>query len=760
VFGLLEIFGMNAMKVNSMSALGALVILMQASAAVAESSVKTLQDLPWSSSQAADLRSDAPFLAVPSLDAASAIAQTSTSAPTTTEPEEEEITITGNAERPGYRQPKAQTGTKTDTPLRDIPANVQVIPRQIFEDQGGTRVDDALRNVSGINLSSSFGGRLSQFTGRGFAVTQYRNGFLEGSSAGSLFRFTALTAIETADIEQFEVLKGPGSVLFGQGEPGAVINFVSKKPLFEPFYQANLTVGSYGLLRPSFDFSDRLDPKGNAAYRLNVAVERAESFRDFVDTDRLFLAPSLAWKLAPKTMLTFEGSFTKDERPIDRGLVALGRGVPDVPISRYLGPGTEPNKFDEKRGYLYLDHKFNDNLSLRSALRLTRAEEIRPLAVQAGRLRPDNRTVPLSSNTISQLFDTYTWQNDLVSQFQTGPIKHTLLVGAELTKVSGWYYNNFTGAVSSIDLFNPDYNSVVVSTPRRAPGEDYTNDVKTIGIYLQDQIDLTDQVKLVVGGRYDGFDFEQIHQSAPNRNVVQTGNGFSPRIGLVYQPSKTLALYANYARSFQPQLGRDLDQSIFKPERATQYEIGVKADLIPDRLSATLSAYKINKTNVLTPDARNSNFSVQVGEQRSQGIELDLVGQIAPGWNVIAAYAYTDATVGRDNQFAQGNRLINIPRNSASLWTNYTLQKGSLKGLGLGAGVFFVDSRSGDLANSFELPSYARVDASIFYTKDKFKAGITIKNLFDTVYFAGAQNRTSIIPGAPLTVQGNVSFQF
>jgi iron complex outermembrane recepter protein len=749
---------MKAMKFSSVGALGALMLLVQASAAVAESSVKTLQDLTKSSSRASDLRSDAASLDLPSLDFTSTIAQTPTSAPTAAP--EEEITITSDVERPGYRQPKARTGTKTDTPLRDIPANVQVIPRQVFEDQGGTRVDDALRNVSGINLGNSFGGRLSQFTGRGFAVTQYRNGFLEGSSAGSLFRFSALTSIETADIEQFEVLKGPGSVLFGQGEPGATINFVSKKPLFKPYYNANLTVGSYGLLRPSFDFSDKLDLKGNLSYRLNAALEQAGSFRDSVETNRFFIAPSLAWKLSPRTMLTFEGSFIKDERPIDRGLVALGRGVPKVPISRYLGPGTEPNEFDEKRGYLYLDHAFNDNLSLRSALRITRAEEIRPLAVQAGRLRPDNRTVPLSSNTISQLFDTYTWQNDLVSKFKTGPIKHTLLIGAELTKVSGWYYNNFTGTVSSIDLFNPNYNSVVVSTPRRAAGEDYTNDVKTIGLYVQNQIDLTGQLKLMIGGRYDGFDFEQIHQSAPNRNVVQTGNGFSPRIGLVYQPSKTLALYANYARSFQPQLGRDLDQAIFKPERATQYEIGVKADLIPDRLSATLAAYKINKTNVLTPDARNSNFSVQVGEQRSQGIELDIVGQIAPGLNVIASYAHTDATVGRDNQFAKGNRLTNIPRNSASLWTNYTLQKGSLKGLGLGAGVFFVDSRLGDLANSFEVPSYARVDASIFYTKNKFKAGITIKNLFDTVYFVGAQNRTSIIPGAPLTLQGNISLQF
>lgn len=673
--------------------------------------------------------------------------------------EEEEITVTGD-EAQGYRVPRAESTTRTDTPLRDIPANLQVIPRQILEDQAGTRVDDALRNVSGITFGNSFGGRLSQFTGRGFPVTQFRNGLLEGSSTGALFRFNSLTSVEIADIEQIEVLKGPASVLFGQVEPGAVINYVSKKPLFRPYYNASLAVGSYGFFRPTFDFSDRLDPNGNVSYRLNVAVERAESFRDFVNTDRIFIAPSLAWKISPRTTLTFEGSLLKDERPIDRGLVALGRGVPNVPISRYLGPGSEPNEFDEKRAYLYLDHQFSDRLSLRSTLRVTQSQELRPLTVQAGNLRPDNRTVPLNSSTIDQLFETYTWRNDLIGQFNTGSIKHTLLAGIELTKISGWFNNNLTGTVSPIDLFNPDYSRVVISPLRRRPELDYTNDVKTLGIYLQNQIDLLDNLKLVVGGRFDSYDQEELRPNAPNLSIRQTGTAFSPNVGLVYQPSRTVAFYTNYARSFQPQIGRDLDGQTFEPERGTQYEIGVKADLIPGRLSATLAGYKITKTNVLTSDPRDQTFSIQVGEQRSQGIELDVVGEVLPGWNVIASYAYTDAEIARDNRFASGNRLVNIPFNTASLWTTYTLQSGSLKGLGLGAGVFFVDNRSGDLANSFEVPSYARVDASIFYNTGRFRAGLNFKNLFDTVYFAGTQGRSSILPGLPFTVQGTLAVQF
>jgi iron complex outermembrane recepter protein len=676
--------------------------------------------------------------------------------------DDEEVVVTGEGQR-GYRVPRASTATKTNTPLRDVPANIQVIPRRVLEDQGAIRIDDALRNVSGLTFGNAFGGRISQFTGRGFAVTQFRNGLFEAGGSGALVGFNSRTSPEIADIEQIEVLKGPASVLFGQVEPGAMVNLVTKKPLFKPYYSTSFTAGSFNFYRPSIDFSDVMDAKGAVSYRLNMAIESAQSFRDFVETERLFIAPTIAWKISPKTTLSFEGSFLYDKRPIDRGLVALGTGVPKVPISRYLGPGTEKNIFDEKRGLFYLDHRFSDALSFRSTFRITKSIELRPLAVQAGNLRADNRTVPLSSNAIDQLYETYTWQNDLVAKFNTGTIKHTLLVGLDLNKIAGWNYNNFasgTRDVTTIDLFNLDYSRTRVPVLRPAPQNDRNYDVKLLGLYIQDQIDLSENFKLVVGGRYDGYEQDELRPSNINLSDRQKGSAFSPRVGLVYQPSKTISLYANYARSFQPQIGKSLDLESFIPERGTQYEVGIKADLIPNRLSATLAGYQITKSNVLTADPRDVNFSIQVGEQRSQGIELDLSGEILPGWNVIASYAYTDAEIRRDNRFPVGNRLINIPANTASLWTTYTLQSGSLKGLGFGAGVFFVDQRSGDLANSFEVPSYTRIDASISYQIGGVKASLNFKNLFDMVYYSGTQNRSSILPGSPFTVQGTLSYTF
>lgn len=198
----------------------------------------------------------------------------------------------------------------------------------------------------------------------------------------------------------------------------------------------------------------------------------------------------------------------------------------------------------------------------------------------------------------------------------------------------------------------------------------------------------------------------------------------------------------------------------FKPTRGTQYEIGAKADFLDGRLSATIGAYYITRSNITTADPDNPRFSIQVGEQRARGIDIDVAGEILPSWNIIASYALIDATITQDNTFEVGNRLNNIPQNAASLWTTYTLQSGDLTGLGFGAGAFFVGERTGDLANSFTLPGYTRVDAAIYYNRNNFRAALNFKNLFGTEYFAGSQNRRAVVPGAPFEVQGTISWQF
>ena len=265
---------------------------------------------------------------------------------------------------------------------------------------------------------------------------------------------------------------------------------------------------------------------------------------------------------------------------------------------------------------------------------------------------------------------------------------------------------------------------------------------------------------MVLGGRFDILTNE-VEDFNFNTNEFQQNEAFSPRVGLVYKLIEAISLYASYTRSLEQSIGESADGSVFDPGRGTQYEVGIKGE-ISDRLSATFALYDLTRTNVLTDDPNNPNpqFQIQTGEQNSQGIELSVAGEILPGWNITGGYAYTDATITEDNTFAEGNRLENAPENAVSLWTTYTLQQGNLQGLGFGAGLFFVGEREGDLDNSFQLPSYTRTDAAIFYERGKFRTALNFRNLFDIDYFEAADNDLEVYPGDPFTVVGSLAYKF
>jgi iron complex outermembrane recepter protein len=261
-----------------------------------------------------------------------------------------------------------------------------------------------------------------------------------------------------------------------------------------------------------------------------------------------------------------------------------------------------------------------------------------------------------------------------------------------------------------------------------------------------------------LGGRFDAF--EQTDEDLiADTETPQSGDAFSPRLGIVYQPIKPISLYASYARSFAPTIGRSADNEPFEPGRGTQYEIGVKAD-INDNLSTTLALYDLTRTNVNSPDPDNPDFEIQTGEQNSQGVELFVSGEILPGWNVIAGYAYTDAKITEDETYAVGNNINNVAENTFNLWTSYELQQGSLKGLGFGLGFFYVGDRTGDLDNTFVLPNYFRTDAAIFYERDRFRAALNFSNLFDEEYFVNSNAAFPVYPGEPFTVQGTLAWEF
>ncbi|MGJ3251647.1 MAG: TonB-dependent siderophore receptor [Elainellaceae cyanobacterium] len=664
-----------------------------------------------------------------------------------------QIVVTG--EQDDYALPPTPDVTRLDIPLRDLPRSVQIIPDEVIEDQAATRIRDALRNVSGVVQDGGFAGTADQFNIRGFFSGDiFRDGFRDPSNI-----------FETSNIERIEVLKGPASILFGNIEPGGAINIVTEQPLPFPFYAAELEIGSFEFVRPTLDFSGPITTDGALRYRLNAAYEHSDGFRDLnQDVQRFFVAPVLALDIGDRTDLVLEFSYLDDERPFDRGLLAVGRDVIDVPVRRFFG---EPDDFRDveeiSAGYRF-NHQLSDNWEIRSAFRVVTVDDI---DFRAEPLALDEETGLLSRNFRSNddVSESYTLQNEVQGQFTTGPIDHRLIFGIDLSRqTSGGTQRRLPPDLTpDIDVFDPEYDQIPIPDfdDLTVVVRDNLNRTDSLGLYLQDLIEITDNFKLLLGGRLD-FVEQESRDFLSDTTSEQEPDAFSPTVGLLYQPIEPLSLYANFARSFQPNFGTQVDGSFIDPERGTQFEIGARGEFLDGGLTASLALYRIVKDNVATTDPDNPDFTIPAGEQRSQGVELDVIGRILPGWNVIASYSYIDAEITEEVfGLTEGSRISNVPEHSASLWTTYEIQNGNLQGLGFGAGLFYVGERAGDFFDTFDLPSYVRTDAAVFYERDRWRAAVNIQNLFDIDYFiANNFGRVAIEPGAPLTVIGSVSVEF
>lgn len=659
-----------------------------------------------------------------------------------------QVTVTG-AQDEGYNPSRASTATRTDTPLRDVPASVSVIPRQLLDDQNTTRIQDALENVSGVNRQGNFGGTdAGGYIIRGFGQEgNFRNGLADNDFYSS---------VDTANIERIEVLRGPASVLFGQVEPGGVINVVTKQPLTTPYYQVDFSAGNYAFYRPTIDLSGPLTNDEALLYRLNAAYQNSGSFRDFNLTERVFVSPVLTWNIGDHTSLTLDGEYLNNRYLFDRGLPSLGDRPAPVPISRLVGLPESVYDDDTLRIGYRLQHQFNQDWQLRNAFSFVDGKSAGTYATGGGEL-VDEQFSSIFVGREDFRRRTYTLQAEVEGRFNTGSVAHRPLIGIELRR-NTWDYTSFD--VSDpilLDIFNPNYDAPFPEIPTEETFS-YSTRRDTLGIYLQDQITLSNNLHLLVGGRFDAFQrSDDISGSLEEESL----SAFNPRVGFVYQPVEPVSLYTSYTTSFQPDrfFGRSGSGDPFEPTRGTQYEVGMKFD-ITEALSATLAAFQIIKTNVVTVDSIDPDLLIQVGEQRSRGVELELSGEILPGWNIITSYAYTDAITSQDNNIAIGNRISNVPEHAASLWTTYEIQNGNLNGLGFGLGIYYAGDRFADLENTSTLPGYVRADSAVYYSRDNWRLGLNIRNLFNTTYYETAQSRNIIYPGAPLTMIGSFSIQF
>ncbi|MFK3775526.1 TonB-dependent siderophore receptor [Pseudomonas sp. NPDC089406] len=653
----------------------------------------------------------------------------------------------------GYKASRSSVGTKTDALLRDIPQSIQVVPRQVLEDQQATSMADALSNVSSIQRGNTHGGSVESFIVRGFQGTTYA---IDGVLTNSLtVRPEILT--DLAGVERIEVLKGPASVLYGRGNPGGLINVVTRRPSLVPEAQVKLQGGSFDMQRGQAWVGGPLSAEHGLAGSLAMAYQTEGSYRDlYRDSHRRHFAPSLSWLPNDSTRLDMGLEYTETDAQYDRGLQVIGDRV-DARHKVFLEEPWSHSSSDKTAAWFKLEHDLNDWLTLRQVTRWDHSTKSM-LNVSQRTLQADGRTLVRRATDFDEEQRSLSAQFEAIARFATGGLNHQLLAGVETVKGKR-SVTMLRANLAPLDIWNPVHGA------QPGPfgfGEDSRFDQESYGLYLQDQIDLSEQWKLLLGVRWD-----QVSQR--NRNYDRNGvpsdidinpSDTSPRAGLVYQPTERLALYASYSTSFAPQNKLTRDGSVLDPETGTQYEVGAKYDIIPERLSATLSAFEIRRKNLAATDPLDSSYSIQTGEQRVRGVELDVSGEIQDGWNVIGNIAVLDAKLVKDTRLEEGNRLEGVPVVSGSLWSTYQLQDGALQGLGFGAGVFFAGKRYGDLANSYSAPGYGRLDMSVFYDIDEHvRVSLNARNVLDKDYIetiASAGNYA----GEPASLVATISAGF
>ncbi len=534
-----------------------------------------------------------------------------------------EVVVPGERREGSYIEEDALTATKTETPIQDIPQSIEVIDRELIDDQGAVQLQDTVYNVSGVVPGDSF---LVPYLVRGFRAEILRDGFTFSSTI-----FLNVLLEELTDVERIEFLKGPGSVLYGNASAGGIINIITKKPLPYLYVSAEGMIGSFDFYRGALDLSVPLNKDNSLLFRINASYRNSDSFRDFIFSERVLVAPVLSWQINPKMNLTLEGEYLYVDQPFDEGLIAVGDEVADIPFSRNLAEPTDRTEFKNYLAKATLETRFNENVSLRNAFQYYRIDadtfDHRSLV-----LLEDNRTLLrfIFDSTLKD--EIYTTQNELNINLKTWSVDHDILIGLEYIRENFDNPARFLPA-SPIYIFDPVYGIEEPFNPDDVPLIRRSGKLNDLGVYVQDQINLFDRLFVLAGLRYDYLDQSlKDNTSTPDfsfNNIKNEDNEFSPRFGIAYEPIQGVSLYANYAQSFKSLLVNSFtaDGSVLDPETSTQYEGGVKFYLWDGRLSSTLALYRITKRNALTPDPVNPIFAVQVDKERSQGFEFDLTAE-------------------------------------------------------------------------------------------------------------------------------------
>jgi iron complex outermembrane receptor protein len=711
------------------------------------------------------------------------------------------VEITGRREV-SYDNKETFSATKTASLIKDVPASINFVTKELMLDQISFTVNDVVKNVAGVNQYSFY----NDISIRGFRVQGQGN---SGTLLNGMRTFTSFWKPQLIPhIERVEVIKGPASALFGNASPGGSINRVTKKPLEESRKSISTTVGSFNTIRTLADFTGTMTEDKKLLYRLNLGFENSDGFRDLQFSRNLVIAPSFAFLPTDNTSLNFDIVYQDSKGRLDRGQAAFGnRDLYTTPTTTSLSAVNDYLNEATINATVSLRHNFSDRVSFNSTYQLSSYTE------DLLEHRTSNQFAALGAGSFDQtkvamrvFYRKRSWNNNAINNYinadyDLGKVKNTLLVGHDYfrqeqlpggSQLEARTYQLSNGGTAN--AFNPnnalDYVLDANGNPvTNVPHFDLTSPIanglqdmskyiynrvtynqylqQSHGLYVQNQSEIG-PLKVLLGLRQEYFrDF--LNYNSPSEEVIDQ-KALLPRVGLVYTLNPNINLYGTWVQGYQPQDGASVINpdagGPFDPLTSEMFEFGTKTEWFQKRVSATLSLYQIVERGGLynSNDPNNPERLTQLGEEQSKGVEFNLTGNILPHWSMVAGYAFNDAKITQaDEEDVIGRQKPNAPRNTANLWSKYIFEQGSFKGLGIGFGYNYVSDRFGSIVSSDQpdiFPAYGIVDAALYYKLDKVQFQVNVNNLFNDIHWVGGYDVLRAFPGSPRNIMTTVSYIF
>jgi catecholate siderophore receptor len=697
-----------------------------------------------------------------------------------------EVRVRGAQE--GFAPATTSTGTRTDTPLRDIPQFINTVPQEVIRSQGATSLSDALRNVPGISHAAPEGGTQAN-------TVYYLRGFPAG---GDIFldgiRDLGEYNRDLFNIEQVEVLKGPSALMFGRGSTGGIIHQLSKQPGLLPTKEVAFEFGSDKKRRLTADLNVKTGD--SAAFRINALAEDSDYYRYPRGQEKYGVAPSLRLGIGERTDVTLSYFYLKTKDVTDYGQPTLFTngtgffGMPPVSPRKYYGfEQHDYTDHETNMATLKIEHQFSSTLALRNTTRWQSYQREMEATIATLNKTDANgnavtRSTPYELMLVNRVHtksrDTddsgLINQTELTWKVATGAVKHTVLSGLELAKeqLDRWNYN-FAGTTSSLTpLLNPDPSTTLSYT--KTPNQRSVADAETMAVYAQDQIEFSPRYKALFGVRWERFDTTVVTKDFNTGVTVANGGPFgrtdemwSGRTGFIWQPTTAQSYYVSGGNSYNPsgELGvygangtnLNATNDDLAPEKNQQVEVGAQWNWRDLRLRSAV--FRNEKVNQRVTD--EAGTIVLGGKRRVDGIEMELAGRITPAWDIIASVAFMtgeilSASATPGGQATVGKRPLGVPTESGSLWTVYHFAGG----WEVGGGAFWSQEKFLDDANTGQLPEYVAYDATVAYVQKKYEVRLNVVNLTDEVYYYGGYNNSPnrVLPAQPRSAFVTLRYNF